>query len=150
MCIDLLKNVQVQLFWITLLTHVPLWCLEWTGTRLVSAPSLKKLLQSCPRLLLLDVSFCSQIDMRVVQELSGLFPNVAIKKSFTHWPEHSLHFSLSWEGGISGGERCSPADTLPPKAAEQQVRLPEKIAELLAAAASLTRSSSSSFFLRSR
>ncbi|KAM7382473.1 hypothetical protein PAMP_002200 [Pampus punctatissimus] len=58
--------------------------LDILGTRLVSAASLKKLLQSCPRLLLLDVSFCSQIDIRVVQELSGLFPNVAIKKSFTH------------------------------------------------------------------
>ncbi|XP_034384586.1 F-box/LRR-repeat protein 4 [Cyclopterus lumpus] len=57
--------------------------LDILGTRLVSAASLKKLLQSCPRLLLLDVSFCSQIDMRVVQELSSLFPNVAIKKSFT-------------------------------------------------------------------
>ncbi|KAK1895558.1 F-box/LRR-repeat protein 4 [Dissostichus eleginoides] len=57
--------------------------LDILGTRLVSPASLKKLLQACPRLLLLDVSFCSQIDMRVVQELSGLFPNVAIKKSFT-------------------------------------------------------------------
>ncbi|KAM9724565.1 F-box/LRR-repeat protein 4 isoform 2-T3 [Menidia menidia] len=57
--------------------------LDILGTRLVSAGSLKKLLQSCPGLLLLDVSFCSQIDIRVVQELSGLFPNVAIKKSFT-------------------------------------------------------------------
>ncbi|KAM9353898.1 LOW QUALITY PROTEIN: F-box/LRR-repeat protein 4 [Symphorus nematophorus] len=57
--------------------------LDILGTRLVSAASLKKLLQSCPQLLLLDVSFCSQIDTRVVQELSGLFPNVAIKKSFT-------------------------------------------------------------------
>uniref|UniRef100_A0A671VU32 F-box and leucine-rich repeat protein 4 n=1 Tax=Sparus aurata TaxID=8175 RepID=A0A671VU32_SPAAU len=57
--------------------------LDILGTRLVSAASLKKLLQSCPKLLLLDVSFCSQIDMRVFQELSGSFPNVAIKKSFT-------------------------------------------------------------------
>ncbi|XP_076006451.1 F-box/LRR-repeat protein 4 [Genypterus blacodes] len=57
--------------------------LDILGTRLVSAPSLKKLLQSCPQLILLDVSFCSQIDTRVVQELSVLFPNVAIKKSFT-------------------------------------------------------------------
>ncbi|KAF0045020.1 hypothetical protein F2P81_001549 [Scophthalmus maximus] len=57
--------------------------LDILGTRLVSAASLKKLLRACPRLLLLDVSFCSQVDMRVVQELCGLFPNVAIKKSFT-------------------------------------------------------------------
>ncbi|MED6241574.1 F-box and leucine-rich repeat protein 4 [Ataeniobius toweri] len=57
--------------------------LDILGTRLVSAVSLKKLLQACPRLVLLDVSFCSQIDTRVVQELSSLFPNVAIKKSFT-------------------------------------------------------------------
>ncbi|KAF7226183.1 F-box/LRR-repeat protein 4 [Nothobranchius furzeri] len=57
--------------------------LDILGTRLVSAASLKKLLQSCPRLVLLDVSFCSQIDTRVVQELSSLFPKVAIKKSFT-------------------------------------------------------------------
>ncbi|KAJ0000107.1 hypothetical protein NQD34_011949 [Periophthalmus magnuspinnatus] len=57
--------------------------LDILGTRLVSAASLKKLLQACPRLRLLDVSFCSQIDMRVVQELSGQFPNVSIKKSFT-------------------------------------------------------------------
>ncbi|XP_061805422.2 F-box/LRR-repeat protein 4 [Nerophis lumbriciformis] len=58
--------------------------LDILGTRLVGPASLKKLLQSCPRLLLLDVSFCSQIDTRVMQELSGLFPNVAIKRSFTH------------------------------------------------------------------
>uniref|UniRef100_A0A8C6V326 F-box and leucine-rich repeat protein 4 n=1 Tax=Neogobius melanostomus TaxID=47308 RepID=A0A8C6V326_9GOBI len=57
--------------------------LDILGTRLVSAASLKKLLQSCTRLRLLDVSFCSQIDMRTVQELSGQFPNVSIKKSFT-------------------------------------------------------------------
>ncbi|RVE62257.1 hypothetical protein OJAV_G00155240 [Oryzias javanicus] len=64
------------------------WCpslqhLDILGTRLVGAASLKKLLQACPKLLLLDISFCSQIDMRVVQELSSLFPNVFIKKSFT-------------------------------------------------------------------
>ncbi|XP_023819806.1 F-box/LRR-repeat protein 4 isoform X2 [Oryzias latipes] len=64
------------------------WCpslqhLDILGTRLVSAASLKKLLQACPKLLLLDISFCSQIDMQVVQELSSLFPNVFIKKSFT-------------------------------------------------------------------
>ncbi|KAG7250441.1 hypothetical protein CRUP_036884, partial [Coryphaenoides rupestris] len=52
-------------------------------TGMVSAAALKKLLQSCPKLLLLDVSFCSQVDTRVVDELSGLFPRVAIKKSFT-------------------------------------------------------------------
>ncbi|XP_028327282.1 F-box/LRR-repeat protein 4 isoform X2 [Gouania willdenowi] len=57
--------------------------LDILGTRLVNPASLKKLLQSCPQLVLLDVSFCSQIDMRVVQELSGLFQNVAFKKSFT-------------------------------------------------------------------
>ncbi|XP_003965939.2 F-box/LRR-repeat protein 4 isoform X1 [Takifugu rubripes] len=57
--------------------------LDILGTRLVSSASLKKLLQSCPQLLLLDVSFCSQIDTRAVQELSGVFPNVSIKKSFT-------------------------------------------------------------------
>lgn len=50
---------------------------------MVSPASLKKLLQSCPDLKLVDVSFCSQIDTRVVQELSSVFPNVAIKKSFT-------------------------------------------------------------------
>ncbi|XP_061529776.1 F-box/LRR-repeat protein 4 isoform X1 [Phycodurus eques] len=58
--------------------------LDILGTRLVSAASLKKLLQSCPHLLLLDVSFCSQIDTRIAQELSSLFPSVAIKRSFTH------------------------------------------------------------------
>ncbi|XP_028837583.1 F-box/LRR-repeat protein 4 isoform X2 [Denticeps clupeoides] len=57
--------------------------LDILGTRMVGPASLRKLLQSCPKLLLLDVSFCSQIDSRVVQELLGLFPNVAIKKSFT-------------------------------------------------------------------
>uniref|UniRef100_A0AAV2MBA3 F-box domain-containing protein n=1 Tax=Knipowitschia caucasica TaxID=637954 RepID=A0AAV2MBA3_KNICA len=57
--------------------------LDILGTRLVSAAALKKLLQACPLLRLLDVSFCSQIDMRVVQELSGQFPLVSIKKSFT-------------------------------------------------------------------
>ncbi|XP_054898342.1 F-box/LRR-repeat protein 4 isoform X1 [Poeciliopsis prolifica] len=57
--------------------------LDILGTRLVSAASLKKLLQACPQLVLLDVSFCSQVDTRAVQELSSLFPGVAIKKSFT-------------------------------------------------------------------
>ncbi|XP_066508946.1 F-box/LRR-repeat protein 4-like [Hoplias malabaricus] len=57
--------------------------LDILGTRMVSAAALRKLLQSCPRLRLLDVSFCSQIDTRTVQELSSLFPNVSIKKSFT-------------------------------------------------------------------
>lgn len=50
---------------------------------MVNSASLRKLLQSCPQLKLLDVSFCSQIDSRLVQELSGLFPIVSIKKSFT-------------------------------------------------------------------
>lgn len=50
---------------------------------MVSPASLWKLLRSCSGLLLLDVSFCSQIDARVVQELSAHFPGVAIKKSFT-------------------------------------------------------------------
>uniref|UniRef100_A0A671K4C0 F-box/LRR-repeat protein 4-like n=1 Tax=Sinocyclocheilus anshuiensis TaxID=1608454 RepID=A0A671K4C0_9TELE len=57
--------------------------LDILGTRMVSPVSLQKLLQCCPQLKLLDVSFCSQIDSRFVQELSGLFPNVSIKKSFT-------------------------------------------------------------------
>ncbi|KAJ7985096.1 hypothetical protein DPEC_G00348530 [Dallia pectoralis] len=57
--------------------------LDILGTRMVTSTSLRKLLQACPKLLLLDVSFCSQVDARIVQELSGLFPNVAIKKSFT-------------------------------------------------------------------
>lgn len=57
--------------------------LDILGTRMVSSSSLRKLLQACPKLLLLDVSFCSQVDARIVQELCGLFPNVAIKKSFT-------------------------------------------------------------------
>lgn len=74
----------------------------WTGTRLVSLASLKKLLQSCPRLVLLDVSFCSQLDTRVVQELSGLFPKVAIKKSFTQWPPPSFHCSPPWGVLLSG------------------------------------------------
>ncbi|XP_066558658.1 F-box/LRR-repeat protein 4 isoform X1 [Amia ocellicauda] len=53
------------------------------GTRMVSPASLRKLLQSCKKLLLLDVSFCSQIDYQAVQELTVHFPNVSIKKSFT-------------------------------------------------------------------
>ncbi|XP_059424109.1 F-box/LRR-repeat protein 4-like [Carassius carassius] len=57
--------------------------LDILGTRMVSPASLRKLLKSCPQLKLLDVSFCSQVDSRFVQELSGLFPNVSIKKSFT-------------------------------------------------------------------
>ncbi|KAF4076765.1 hypothetical protein AMELA_G00218870 [Ameiurus melas] len=65
-------------------THCPaLEHLDILGTRLVSPAALRRLLQSCSRLRLLDVSFCSQIDMRTVQELSALFPNVSIKKSFT-------------------------------------------------------------------
>ncbi|XP_052002174.1 F-box/LRR-repeat protein 4-like isoform X2 [Xyrauchen texanus] len=57
--------------------------LDLLGTRMVSPASLRKLLQCCPKLKLLDMSFCSQIDSRLVQELNGLFPNVSIKKSFT-------------------------------------------------------------------
>ncbi|KAG8582286.1 hypothetical protein GDO81_007993 [Engystomops pustulosus] len=57
--------------------------LDILGTRLVSPISLRKLLECCKELILLDVSFCSQIDSRVVQELASRFPNVSIKKSFT-------------------------------------------------------------------
>ncbi|NXD86280.1 FBXL4 protein, partial [Halcyon senegalensis] len=57
--------------------------LDILGTRMVSAASLRKLLESCKDLSLLDVSFCSQIDNRVVLELKANFPNVFIKKSFT-------------------------------------------------------------------
>ncbi|XP_059837349.1 F-box/LRR-repeat protein 4 isoform X2 [Hypanus sabinus] len=53
------------------------------GTRMVSPGALEKLLQQCKELRLLDVSFCSQIDSRVVQDLSANFPNVSIKKSYT-------------------------------------------------------------------
>lgn len=87
-----------------------LWYVCRTGTRSVSAASLKKLLQSCPQLVLLDVSFCSQIDMRIVQELSGLFPNVAIKKSFTQWPQHWL-ISHYWD--VASGGRYWSAHTAP-------------------------------------
>ncbi|KAJ8288319.1 hypothetical protein COCON_G00009780 [Conger conger] len=67
-----------------LAAHCPaLQHLDILGTRMVSSGSLRKLLRSCSQLLLLDVSFCSQIDARTVQELSGLFPAVSIKKSFT-------------------------------------------------------------------
>ncbi|KFV65496.1 F-box/LRR-repeat protein 4 [Dryobates pubescens] len=55
----------------------------WAGTRMVSPAALRKLLESCKDLSLLDVSFCSQIDNRVVLELNANFPNVFIKKSFT-------------------------------------------------------------------
>ncbi|XP_074043316.1 F-box/LRR-repeat protein 4 [Macrotis lagotis] len=57
--------------------------LDILGTRMVSPASLRKLLESCRNLSLLDVSFCSQIDNRVVLELNASFPNVFIKKSFT-------------------------------------------------------------------
>ncbi|XP_020853984.1 F-box/LRR-repeat protein 4 isoform X1 [Phascolarctos cinereus] len=57
--------------------------LDILGTRMVSPASLRKLLESCKSLSLLDVSFCSQIDNRVVLELNASFPNVFIKKSFT-------------------------------------------------------------------
>ncbi|KAM9636578.1 F-box/LRR-repeat protein 4 isoform 5-T11 [Morphnus guianensis] len=57
--------------------------LDILGTRMVSPASLRKLLESCKDLSLLDVSFCSQIDNRVVLELNANFPNVFIKKSFT-------------------------------------------------------------------
>ncbi|XP_008163096.1 F-box/LRR-repeat protein 4 isoform X1 [Trachemys scripta elegans] len=57
--------------------------LDILGTRMVSPASLRKLLESCKDLSLLDVSFCSQIDNRVVLELNASFPNVFIKKSFT-------------------------------------------------------------------
>ncbi|XP_018612816.2 F-box/LRR-repeat protein 4 isoform X1 [Scleropages formosus] len=60
-----------------------LWTCCAPGTRMVSSASLWKLLRSCPQLLLLDVSFCSQIDARTVQDLASHFPRVAIKKSFT-------------------------------------------------------------------
>nr|KAF6341208.1 F-box and leucine rich repeat protein 4 [Myotis myotis] len=57
--------------------------LDILGTRMVSPMSLRKLLESCKDLSLLDVSFCSQIDNRAVLEFNGSFPNVFIKKSFT-------------------------------------------------------------------
>lgn len=57
--------------------------LDILGTRMVSPASLRKLLESCKDLSLLDVSFCSQIDNRAVQELNVSFPKVFIKKSFT-------------------------------------------------------------------
>ncbi|XP_069462509.1 F-box/LRR-repeat protein 4 [Ambystoma mexicanum] len=57
--------------------------LDILGTRMVSPAALRKLMQSCKELALLDVSFCSQIDNRIVQELNSSFPNVFIKKSFT-------------------------------------------------------------------
>ncbi|XP_075001633.1 F-box/LRR-repeat protein 4 isoform X5 [Calonectris borealis] len=57
--------------------------LDILGTRMVSPASLRKLLESCKDLSLLDVSFCSQIDNRIVLELNANFPNVFIKKSFT-------------------------------------------------------------------
>ncbi|XP_054577906.1 F-box/LRR-repeat protein 4 isoform X6 [Eptesicus fuscus] len=57
--------------------------LDILGTRMVSPVSLRKLLESCKDLSLLDVSFCSQIDNRAVLEFNGSFPNVFIKKSFT-------------------------------------------------------------------
>uniref|UniRef100_A0A8D2B8E1 F-box/LRR-repeat protein 4 n=1 Tax=Sciurus vulgaris TaxID=55149 RepID=A0A8D2B8E1_SCIVU len=57
--------------------------LDILGTRMVSLASLRKLLESCKDLSLLDVSFCSQIDNRAVLELSANFPKVFIKRSFT-------------------------------------------------------------------
>lgn len=57
--------------------------LDILGTRMVSPTALRKLLKSCKELSLLDVSFCSQIDNSIVQELNSSFPNVFIKKSFT-------------------------------------------------------------------
>nr|XP_055186583.1 F-box/LRR-repeat protein 4 isoform X2 [Nyctereutes procyonoides] len=57
--------------------------LDILGTRMVSPASLRKLLESCKDLSLLDVSFCSQIDNRAVLELNVSFPKVFIKKSFT-------------------------------------------------------------------
>ncbi|VTJ69550.1 Hypothetical predicted protein [Marmota monax] len=57
--------------------------LDILGTRMVSPASLRKLLESCKDLSLLDVSFCSQIDNRAVLELNAAFPKVFIKKSFT-------------------------------------------------------------------
>ncbi|XP_069743229.1 F-box/LRR-repeat protein 4 isoform X2 [Narcine bancroftii] len=67
-----------------LATNCPhLFHVDILGTRMVSPGALQKLLQHCKELRLLDVSFCSQIDSRVVQELSTKFPNVSIKKSYT-------------------------------------------------------------------
>ncbi|GCC24203.1 F-box/LRR-repeat protein 4 isoform X1 [Chiloscyllium punctatum] len=60
-----------------------LFYVDILGTRMVSPAALRKLLQFCKELCLLDISFCSQIDSRVVQELSANFPNVSIKKSYT-------------------------------------------------------------------
>ncbi|KAM5165183.1 F-box/LRR-repeat protein 4 [Mantella aurantiaca] len=57
--------------------------LDILGTRMVSPAALRKLLECCKELILVDVSFCSQIDSRVVQEFTSRFPNVSIKKSFT-------------------------------------------------------------------
>ncbi|XP_007891133.1 F-box/LRR-repeat protein 4 [Callorhinchus milii] len=60
-----------------------LYHVDILGTRMVSPGALRKLLQSCKELHLLDISFCSQIDTRVVQEFNANFPKVSIKKSYT-------------------------------------------------------------------
>lgn len=71
--------------------------LDILGTRMVSPASLRKLLESCKDLSLLDVSFCSQIDNRVVLELNANFPNVFIKKSFTQWLTTYAAMEYVWQ-----------------------------------------------------
>ncbi|CAH3021908.1 unnamed protein product [Porites evermanni] len=52
------------------------------GTGLIHAESIMRLLRQCKHLKLLDVSFCSQLTVEIVEGLQEMYPAVSIKKSF--------------------------------------------------------------------
>lgn len=52
------------------------------GTGLIHPHSITRLLKECKKLRFLDISFCSQLSNKFVENLRSRYPNVSIKKSF--------------------------------------------------------------------
>lgn len=53
------------------------------GSSSIVPAAVMAVLAGCPKLRLLDVSFCRNIEMPLVEELRTQYPQVHIKKSFT-------------------------------------------------------------------
>ncbi|XP_077978669.1 F-box/LRR-repeat protein 4-like [Glandiceps talaboti] len=58
--------------------------LDILGNRVVTPTSVSRVLENCKPLTLFDVSFCLLLDLVTVLSLKETFPQVALKKSFTH------------------------------------------------------------------
>ena len=54
---------------------------------------LYRLLKQCKHLKLLDISFCSRLSKELVRELSSMYPNVSIKRSFV---TEELEWRVTW------------------------------------------------------